>query len=305
MLFTPIKPMLLTLKPEAFDDERYIFEPKWDGWRILIHKKGDRIEAFTKNGRNVTDKFPELEAVRHAIKIDAAIVDCEGVCIRNGRSVFDDFQHRGRLSDKRRIAQALSTHPATFVTFDVLHDGTDRTKLPLSERKKILTDILEPSDHIVPTMSIQGEGIRLKQGTEQWGWEGIVAKRLDSKYAIDTRSTQWVKVKNWRQIDTVILGYRLNPQFGLIVGINFPTVQNKPVAIVEFGFKPEERQAFLGIAKQLHRRVEKDVQWIEPRLCCRVQYLERTERHHLRTVSFKGFLFDKQPDECKWVSYVQ
>ncbi|GMA66014.1 DNA ligase [Alicyclobacillus fastidiosus] len=302
MLFTPIKPMLLTMKSEAFDDERYIFEPKWDGWRISLHKQGDRIEAYTKNGRNVSAKFPELESVRNSIHSDTAILDCEGVCIRNGRSIFDDFQHRGRLSDKRRIAQAVSTYPATFVAFDILYNGKELMKLSLSERKKILTHIVEPSDHIVPTMSIQGEGIRLKQGTEQWGWEGIVAKRLDSKYAMDTRSTQWVKVKNWRQIDTVILGYRLNPQVGLIVGLNFPTVQNKRVATVELGFKPEERQAFLGIAKQLHTRMDKDVQWIEPRLCCRVQYLERTEQHHLRTVSFKGFLFDKQPNECKWVS---
>ncbi|GMA62060.1 DNA ligase [Alicyclobacillus fastidiosus] len=249
MLFTPIKPMLLTLKSEAFDDERYIFEPKWDGWRILIHKQGDRVEAFTKNGGNVTAKFPELEMVRHAIKVDTAILDCEGVCIRNGRSIFDDFQFRGRIPDKHRISQAVSTHPVTFVAFDVLYDGQDRTGLPLSERKRILTDTIDPSDVIVPTMGVRGDGIRLKKGTEAWGWEGIVAKQLDSKYTMDTRSTQWIKVKNWREIDTVILGYRLNPQFGLIVGLNFPTVQNKRVATVELGFKPEERQAFLGIAK--------------------------------------------------------
>ncbi|GMA62962.1 hypothetical protein NZD89_24390 [Alicyclobacillus fastidiosus] len=87
-------------------------------------------------------------------------VDCEGVCIRNGRSIFDDFQFRGRISDKRRIAQAVSTHPVTFVAFDVLFDGQDRTGLPLRERKKILTDILIPSDVIVPTIGVQGFCVR-------------------------------------------------------------------------------------------------------------------------------------------------
>ncbi|GMA62210.1 ATP-dependent DNA ligase [Alicyclobacillus fastidiosus] len=290
------------MKPEAFDDKNYIFEPKWDGWRILIHKQGGRIEAYTRNGQNVTAKFPELESVRESIHTETAILDCEGVCIRDGRSVFDDFQHRGRLSQKSRISHAAETHPATFVAFDVLYDGADLTGKPLYERKERLAEIIEPSDVLVPTLSIEGQGISLKAQTEQRDWEGIVAKRLDSKYSLDTRSNQWLKIKNWKQIDTVILGYRRELQFGLIVGLQFPTVQNKPVAVVEFGFNPEEKRAFLGVAKQLHTQEAKGVQWIDPRLCCRVQYLERTERHQLRIVSFKGFLFDKIPEECRWIS---
>lgn len=98
MIFTSIQPMLLTMANKAFDDENYIFEPKWDGWRILIHKQGDRIAAYTRQGNCVTRKFPELEAVHDAIQAESAILDCEGVCIRDGRSVFDDFAHRGRLT---------------------------------------------------------------------------------------------------------------------------------------------------------------------------------------------------------------
>lgn len=300
MLFTPIKPMMLTLKYDVFDDEKYLYEPKWDGWRILIHKQGDRIEAFTRNGRNVSAKFPELEHVRDAIKVDTAIIDSEGVCIRDGRSIFDDFQFRGRLSNERRIIEATVTHPATFVAFDVLHDGESRIDLPLNERKEILSHIRDQSDALVPTIGVVGEGVALKQETERLNWEGIVAKRLDSRYIMDQRTSLWLKFKNWREIDVVILGYRLDPHFGLAVGLNFPTIQNKPVATVEWGFKPEERKAFLDIARRLHTRTEKNVQLIEPRLCCRVQYLERTDLHYLRHVTFKGFLFDKRPEDCVW-----
>lgn len=72
MLFTPIKPMLLGMWHEAFDDDRYIFEPKWDGWRILLHKDGERVEAYTRHGNRVTDKFPELQAAGAAIRAYAA-----------------------------------------------------------------------------------------------------------------------------------------------------------------------------------------------------------------------------------------
>jgi len=80
-------------------------------------------------------------------------------------------------------------------------------------------------------------------------------------------------------------------------------MRNKPIAVVEYGLSPEEKQAFLRIAKQIHTAKDRNgIQWIEPHLCCRVQYLERTENHNLRIVTFKGFIFDKKPESCLWVS---
>lgn len=303
MQFTSIQPMLLTMRYEAFDDENYIFEPKWDGWRILIHKQGDRIEAYTRRGNCVTRRFPELEAVRDAINAESAILDCEGVCIRDGRSVFDDFVHRGRLTQPQKIQRALSTHPVTFVAFNVLYaDGDVLTPKPLLARKDVLKSIVKRSDQLIATPYFEGNGIALKAETERRNWEGIVAKRADSVYQPGVRSEKWIKVKNWKQIDTVILGYRTETQFGLVVGLHFPTITNKPVAVVEYGMSPDEKMVFLMVAKDIHTDQRKGVQWIEPRLCCRVQYLEYTENHHLRTVSFREFQFNKDPNECRWVS---
>ncbi|WP_258110093.1 DNA ligase [Alicyclobacillus sp. SP_1] len=303
MIFTSIEPMLLTMRYEAFDDENYIFEPKWDGWRILIHKQGGRIEAYTRQGNCVTRKFPELEAVRDSIKAESAILDCEGVCIRDGRSVFDDFAYRGRLTQSHKIQRAMSTHPATFVAFDVLYaNGDVLTNKALMERKDVLHSIVEPSDQLTSTPFFEGNGIALKAETERRNWEGIVAKRRDSLYEPGVRSADWIKIKNWKQLDTVILGYRTEPQFGLVVGLHFPTMTNKPVAVVEYGMSQDQKKAFLMVAKGIQTEFDSGVQWIEPRLCCRVQYLERTERHQLRTVSFKGFQFNKDPKECRWVS---
>lgn len=301
MLFTPLKPMLVSMGYEPFNNENYIFEPKMDGWRILLHKEGQRIEAYTRNGKCVTEKFPELQAVVGKIKPSTAIFDCEGVVMREGRPIFDDFSYRCRLSDPVKIAQAQISHPASFVAFDVLYTDHDHTDDPLMDRKQRLIEMIEPNPILMPTLYVEGEGKALRALSIEHDLEGIVAKKKDSKYQLNTRSPDWIKIKNYKTIDTIILGYRTAPEFSLVVGLHFPTVRYKPVATVHIGISPEEKAAFLEVAKQLLTEKDRNTQWIEPRLCCRVQYLERTELHYLRMVSFKGFLFDKNPDDCKWV----
>ncbi|WP_209810793.1 DNA ligase [Ammoniphilus resinae] len=296
----PMKPMLLTSAGRAFDHDDFIFEVKWDGWRIILHKDGERVEAYTKNGGCISDRFPELGEVAQSIKAQKAIIDCEGVCIKNDKPNFDDFSYRGRLQDPIKIRSAMITHPVTFVAFDVLYADRWHLDDPLIERKKILQELIIPNEYILPTLFVKGTGKQLSQLTIDRDLEGIVAKRLDSTYKPGVRSGDWIKIKNYKQIDTIILGYRTEPHFAFVVGLNFRTVSNKPVAVVEVGVSPEEKMAFLEIAKGLHTGKKKNIQWIEPRLCCRIQYRDRTDTHHLREVSFKGFLFDKKPEDCKW-----
>ncbi|MFC5653264.1 DNA ligase [Paenibacillus solisilvae] len=301
MLFSPLKPMIVSMGMEAFDDDRFIFEPKWDGFRILLHKQGNRVEAYTRNGNVVTSKFPELREAITSIKAPAAILDCEGVCLRGGRTVFDDFSYRCRLSDPKKISAAAQTHPATFIVFDVLLTTGEHLNEPLLTRKMRLNEIVASTDFLALTAYIKGQGKALHAWTIEQDMEGIVAKRQDSNYILDVVSKDWIKIKNFKYIDTIILGYRTEPQFGLVVGLHFRTVRYKPVGIVEFGFSSHEKKAFIEIAKQLHTTKEKKTQWIEPKLCCRIQYLERTDRHQLRTTVFKGFLFDKKAEDCYWI----
>ncbi|SDO28978.1 bifunctional non-homologous end joining protein LigD [Paenibacillus sp. yr247] len=301
MLFTSIKPMIVSIGKEAFNDENYIFEPKWDGWRILLHKQGTRFEAYTRNGQMVTSKFPELKEAAAAIRTHSAILDCEGIVLRAGRPVFDDFSYRGRISHSARISSAVHTHPATFVLFDVLYTDKDHLKEPLMDRKKRLGEIVDSTSIIMPTMFVEGQGKAMFDLTKERDMEGIVAKRKDSKYFLNTTSKDWLKIKHFKSIDVVILGYRTNP-FGLVIGLNFRTVKNKPVGVVEFGFMPADKELFLVFGKQLSTATDEKTQWIEPRLCCRIEYLERTDTHQLRTTVFRGFLLDKKPEECIWES---
>ncbi|NBD22332.1 ATP-dependent DNA ligase [Paenibacillus glycinis] len=300
MLFTSIKPMLLSTGMKAFDDEAFLFEPKWDGARILLHKQGDRLEAYTRNGHVVTGKFPELRKAVAAIKAPAAILDCEGVCLRGGKPAFDDFVYRLRIGDAAKINAAIRSHPATFIAFDVLHTSADHMDEPLTDRKARLADIVAPSDTIAPTASVNGKGKALQAWTIERDMEGIVAKRLDSRYRTDVVSGDWIKIKNVKTIDAIILGYRTEPRFALIVGLHFRTIRYKPVATVETGFTDLEKHAFLAIAEQLQDRTDRLVRWITPKLCCRIEYRDRTDRHQLLETRFKGFLFDKNPEDCRW-----
>ena len=256
------------------------------------------MEAFTRHGNNVTAKFPELQEVGRSIQSHTAIIDCEGVVLRNGVSVFDDFAFRGRLTNTSKIEQATLTHPATFVAFDVLATDKPHTQQPLEQRKEILSSMIEPSNRFLVTPSIVGDGRNIFQLTKDKGMEGIVGKRSNSTYKTNHRSHDWLKYKHFKIIDVVILGYKENP-FTMLVGKQLSSGKYKSLANVEFGFKPEEKVAFRQIANQIVTKIERDMIWLEPRLCCKVQYLEKTASGSLRIVSFKGFDFDKVPEAIK------
>lgn len=301
MLFAPIPPMLASMRPEPWNEPAWVFQPKFDGFRLQLHVAGDRMEAYTRSGRRITAQFPELLTARAAISADSVILDGEIVCIREGRPRFDDLAVRGHLTHPLKIQVAQTTHPATFVAFDVLHlNGHDLMARPLVERLAQLEAIIQASPTLMPSLTIPETGVALFETTKEWGWEGIVAKRATSTYDPGRRSQSWQKLKHWQRLDVVILGYRRQPHFALIVGAHFPTRRNKPIATLEFGFTQADKTAFLAIAPQLHTMRENDTQWVEPKLCCEVQYLERSARHQLRIATFKRFLPNKDPATCLW-----
>lgn len=299
MLFTSVKPMSVSLGIEPFDDDHFIYEPKWDGSRILIHKQGSRIEAYTRNGRSVTSKFPELQDALAAIRAHSAIMDSEGIVLRGGKPVFDDFMYRDRISQTVKINSAVHSHPATFIVFDILYTDRELLREPLMERKKILHDMMDLNSVIMPTMYVEGQGRALFDIMKAKRMEGIIAKRKDSLYQLDTRSADWLKLKYLKSIDVMILGYRLEP-FELLIGLNFKTVKRKPVGRVGAGLTAADKERFLALTKPLCTVMDKGTQWIEPRLACRIEYLERSDTHQLGATVFRGFLPDKAPEDCVW-----
>lgn len=299
MLFSAIKPMAVSFGEEPFDDQHFIYEPKWDGVRILIHKQGNRIEAYSRSGRAVTHKFPELQDALRAIKTHSAILDCEGIVLREGTPAFDDFMYRDRISDSGKISRAVHTHPVTFVAFDLLYTDREHLNEPLVERKKRLAAVVDSTAVLMPTLFVEAQGKALFEMMKARNMEGIVAKRKNSMYVPDTRSSEWFKIKYVKSIDVEILGYRMDP-FELVIGLNFRTVKHKPVGVVAEGITAADKEMFVALAAALGTVKEGNTQWMEPRLCCRIDYLDRTDMHQLKMTTFRGFLLDKKPEDCVW-----
>lgn len=299
MLFSAIKPMGVSFGEEPFDDQHFLYEPKWDGVRVLIHKQGSRIEAYSRSGRAVTHKFPELEDALRAIQTHSAILDCEGIVLRNGVPAFDDFMYRDRISQAGKINRAVHTHPVTFVAFDLLYTVREHLNEPLVERKKRLAAIVDSTPVLMPTLFVEAQGKALFEMMKERNMEGIVAKQKGSMYVPDSRSSEWLKIKHVKTIDVEILGYRIDP-FELVIGLNFRTVKHKPVGVVAEGIAAADMALFVALAAPLVMEKEGNMQWLEPRLCCRIDYLDRTDRHQLMMTTFRGFLWDKRPEDCVW-----
>ncbi|MFF0828734.1 DNA ligase [Brevibacillus sp. NPDC003359] len=303
MLFDPLKPMLLSnqkVTPISLSSQELLFEPKYDGYRLLLHKNNDQVRIFTRHGNEISDRLPDIvEAAKANIRAQSVILDCEGVCFNPNlhRPDFSLFDKRAKLTKRDKIQIAARMNPSTLVPFDlIMLDGESLTSTSMLNRKQRLSEIITPSNSLIPTEYTVGNGNQLFEWTLKRGWEGIVVKHVDSKYHLNSRPTNlpeaWVKWKHTK-IETVsILGYQCNP-FGLLIGTTTgPIDLIQPAALVQFGFKPKEKQEFLKIASHLHTLKKKNVQMIEPVIRCKVEYLEKTEKGMLRTCTFRGFVKD-------------
>ena len=194
-LHFPIEPMAATLGalPAEADDDRWAYEVKWDGYRTIAFVDGPILRLQSRGLLDVTAKYPELGGLPDAVNAPTAILDGELVCFgKDGRPSFEAIQ--------RHETQAV------YYAFDVLAvDGADAVGLAYEQRRELLDSLIEPAANwSVPAHRI-GDGAALLAATAAQGLEGIMAKRLGSRYLVGRRSPEWRKVKN-RQRATVAIG---------------------------------------------------------------------------------------------------
>jgi bifunctional non-homologous end joining protein LigD len=186
-------PMLASSGPVAAPATAWAFEPKLDGWRVLVSIDGD-LTVRTRNGHNVTASVPELEPMAAALEGRSVVLDGELVA-RQGRPF--DFSANAPASVARRRARM----PVTFAAFDVLClDGETVTGRPYLERRALLEGLGLTGPAWCTVLSVVGDGPELMAACGQLALEGLVAKRLDSIYRPGERSKHWVKAKcpDWR-----------------------------------------------------------------------------------------------------------
>lgn len=207
----PIKPMEARVREAFPTDGGWAFEPKWDGFRALAWSGEPRLDS--RNTRPLLRYFPELADPLGALP-PGTVVDCEVVVVTNDVLDFDALSQRIHPAESR-IAKLAEETPAQLVAFDVLAlRGDDLTAAPYAERRRALIPLLDelaaasPAWHLTPATEDLEVAERWFQEFEAAGCDGIVAKRLDSRYEPGER--RMVKIKQRHTVDVVIGGYRLH-----------------------------------------------------------------------------------------------
>ena len=311
-----VQPMLCTLISEPFDDPNWIFEPKFDGQRMLGRFDGRKVGLISRLGNDDAHWFPELIGPFQKSLGKRGVVDGEIVCLdEHGRSSFRMLQQRFHLSDPREIARRAELFPAYFYLFDILYiDRYDVTALPLIERKKILRDAVKWRDRIRWTEFKPRYCTRLFREACRRGEEGIIGKLIDSRYVF-RRSRDWVKIKCLARQEFVIGGFT-EPQGSregigaLLVGYYEPDGKTLVYAgKVGTGFDHEmliDLRRRLEPLEQRHSPFLKGdppqgpgVHWVKPKLVAEIAFTEWTQHNSLRHPRFEGLRMDKKAREVR------
>jgi bifunctional non-homologous end joining protein LigD len=320
---TKIKPMLSTLVNEPFNNKDWVFEVKWDGVRSILffHKTKGILEMQSRNGKSITHRYPEiikaLKSISSAIKCkESAILDGEIVVSdkKNGIPNFQDHQRRMNINNIKEIEILSRQIPATYYFFDILYlDGKDLQRLPFLERRKILSETIEENSRIRISDFIEEIGKEIFDKTKSMGLEGIVAKHKSSKYLQGIRSRDWLKIKNIKTQDCIIIGYtkgegnRENYFGSLLLAAYDSKSKLRFVGHTGSGFdfdqleKVYERLQKMKVEKCQISYVpytNRDPVWIKPELVAEIKFSNWTGEKIMRAPIFLRFREDKIPKDC-------
>jgi bifunctional non-homologous end joining protein LigD len=307
--FADVQPMLAT-PGEPFSHPGWVFEIKYDGYRLLAGKEHGEVKLISRNSNDFTGVFPEIAEVLEALPYDDFLLDGEVVVHdSDGLPSFAGLQQRGRLTRAMDIGRAAVQWPATLYAFDLLLFGEyDLRRLPLTERKRLLAELLPTAGPIRLSEHIEGSGEAMFEQLKAMNLEGIVGKRADSIY-VGRRSPDWVKVGARSSDDFAVVGY--TPPKGRRAGFGALLLAQRGAdgwvytGRVGGGFGERELGKLaerLAAAKdgQPPRDPEQQAgaKWIEPELVVEVQFKHRSPKGRLRQPTFVRLRDDKQPEDC-------
>ncbi len=305
-----VEPMLARLSTMPKDEDGWAFEVKWDGVRAIAHSQPGRLRFVTRNGNDVSAAYPELRPLNRALGSHSAILDGEIVAFdEQGRPSFQALQPRIHQRGEAAIRRLMAQTPVTYAIFDLLWlDGHSLMGLPYSERRRRLEELeLDGERWRVPAHH-EGQGSALLAATAEQGLEGVVAKRLDSRYAAGRRDGSWLKIKNSRRQELVIGGWtegrraRQNRLGALELGVHDPeSGALKYAGKVGTGFDERELDRLADLLKPLAirrspfsgRQPARGAHFVEPALVAEIEFGEWTRDGRLRHPRYLGLREDK------------
>lgn len=320
--FKTIDAQLCTLSNEI-PKEDFVFEVKYDGYRIVAFAEEGNVQLFTRNHTDFSQKF---EGIAEEIK---SLCDGRSLVL-DGEIIMPDEKGRPDFQALQNHMRSGKTSVAIYMIFDILAlDGKDLRKCPLLERKKILQQVLEENDspNLKFAEHFEGDGKKFFKAVEKMGLEGIVAKRKNSKY-LGERNEDWLKIKCYKRQEFVIGGFLQSNKktlSALVLGF-FEGKKLKFVGKCGTGFDHQETEVLLekfeklktlkspfcetnieelvtkksmwtAIREKESGMSECKIFWLRPQLVAEIQFAEITKDGILRQASFKGLRQDKDAKE--------
>ncbi|MCM4161635.1 DNA ligase D [Antarcticibacterium flavum] len=296
-----IKPMLATATKKIFNDPEWIYELKWDGYRMIASVKDGNVELWSRNGISFNTKFPrllrDLEQLEHNVVLDGevVVVDKKGI---------PDFQ-------KLQNYDETTLGELRFYVFDMLFlNGHSMLELPLVERKSLIKEVIEDTYHTFYCDHLEGMGSAFFKRAIDSGMEGVIAKKADSTYTPGYRSENWLKIKAVNSTEAIICGYTESDSgnlFGSLILGMFKDEKLRYIGNVGSGFSAKDQRKLLAkfsvletdespFEEKINLKGRKAT-WMKPVLICEVHFTEWTKTGSLRHPVFKGLRTDKDVPE--------
>jgi bifunctional non-homologous end joining protein LigD len=304
-----IVPMLAKLSELPAKDDGWGVEVKWDGVRAIAYCRPGRLQLQSRNLNEITAQYPEVRRLSRQLGALDAVLDGELVAFdAEGRPSFERLQQRIHQTSESVVRRRMKTHPVTYVIFDLLYlDGGDLTGEPYTRRRKLLENLeLEGEAWQTPGYSVDHARELLAASAEQ-KLEGIVLKRLDSRYAPGKRTGSWLKVKNLGRQEFAIGGWqpgegrRRNRLGSILIGYFDEAAQLQYAGKVGTGFSDRDLDDLMERLAPLERKRNpfaggkgpRQAHYVEPELVAEIEFPELTAEGMVRHGSFKGLREDK------------
>ncbi|MEX2013115.1 MAG: ATP-dependent DNA ligase, partial [Candidatus Levyibacteriota bacterium] len=296
----PVRPALAERLPNADEavkrlGEEFAAEPKFDGFRVAVHKDGNKIQLFSRNLENMTHAFPDLvEAVKREVNARSVILEGEAIAFNPTTNEFLPFQETTKRRRKHEVEAMAKKLPLVLFAFDLLYlNGKDITQEEYRKRRKLLESILDKNNIIIRLAEERiihsaKDILEFFNEAVSEGLEGLMLKKLDAPYKAGGRGFHWVKFKRSQSgsltdtVDCVLLGVYTGKgkrtEFGvggLLVGVyNEKKDRFETISRVGTGLTDDEFRKVNEISKKLkvaHKpaRVESKIEpsfWIEPKV---------------------------------------
>lgn len=291
--------MLATLVRQPFHEPGWVYEEKYDGYRILAYKEGKRVTLVSRNDNDRTQTYAQVAEAVGQLKTKTLLLDGEVVAIdKKGISRFEILQG--------------NTSRGKYAVFDCLYaDGRDLRREPLAERRRVLESVVTENRYIFVARRLAENGLKAFEVAKAKGYEGLVAKDASSPY-VQARSRYWLKVKVHQEDEFIIVGYTqptgARKYIGALLLGGYHDGKLQYVGKVGTGFSQERLRELDQMFKKLKRAGapvvnpprERDVTYLEPKLVAQIAYQEWTADLKLRQPVFLGLRDDKKAEEVRF-----